>query len=280
MQVRRYADAARFADVVRPWLMRREAEHNLLLGLLPRLAREDGSFQRPTYLAAVEIEGEVAGCAFRTPPHKLGLTRMPADAIAPLVEDVGRVYAEIPTILGHEAVVTRFGELWSLAKGCDWALGTRQRIHSLERVIFPDSSPPGSLRLALETDLPLLLDWMDAFSRDTGTPAEDNRTRGAELVRSGAMHVWDDGQPRSMVAVPGETPNGVRVGYVYTPPSWRGRGYATHTVAVFSHAMLRSGRRFCFLYTDLGNPTSNAIYARIGYTPVCDVVDVNFTKRG
>jgi len=36
-------------------------------------------------------------------------------------------------------------------------------------------------------------------------------------------------------------------------------------------AMLLERRRFCFLFTDLGNPTSNAIYRRIGYEPVSDV---------
>jgi predicted GNAT family acetyltransferase len=33
---------------------------------------------------------------------------------------------------------------------------------------------------------------------------------------------------------------------------------------------LAEGRRFCVLFTDLANPTSNAIYARIGYRPLAD----------
>ena len=33
------------------------------------------------------------------------------------------------------------------------------------------------------------------------------------------------------------------------------------------------GNRFCALYTDLANPTSNAIYQRIGYEPVCDAAE-------
>ena len=30
-------------------------------------------------------------------------------------------------------------------------------------------------------------------------------------------------------------------------------------------------RRFCFLFTDLANPTSNSIYQRIGYRAVTDI---------
>ena len=40
-------------------------------------------------------------------------------------------------------------------------------------------------------------------------------------------------------------------------------------MAQVSREMLAHGRRFCFLYTDMANPTSNAIYQRIGYRLVC-----------
>ena len=63
---------------------------------------------------------------------------------------------------------------------------------------------------------------------------------------------------------------------MYTPPELRGRGYASACVAALSARELDEGRRFCFLYTDLSNPVSNAIYQRIGYTPVSDVVDYRF----
>ena len=66
------------------------------------------------------------------------------------------------------------------------------------------------------------------------------------------------------------TPSGIRVGPVYTPPEHRGRGYATSLVADLTAERLAAGLAFCFLFTDLANPTSNAIYARIGYEPVAD----------
>ena len=55
------------------------------------------------------------------------------------------------------------------------------------------------------------------------------------------------------------------------PPERRRHGYASACVAALSERLLSEGRRFCFLYTDLANPTSNAIYQKIGYQPVCDV---------
>ncbi|RMG86271.1 MAG: GNAT family N-acetyltransferase, partial [Chloroflexi bacterium] len=38
-----------------------------------------------------------------------------------------------------------------------------------------------------------------------------------------------------------------------------------------SQWLLEQGRQFCFLFTDLANPTSNHIYQEVGYEAVCDV---------
>ncbi len=40
--------------------------------------------------------------------------------------------------------------------------------------------------------------------------------------------------------------------------------------------MLAEGREFCSLFTDLSNPTSNSIFQKIGYRPVCDVAEYRF----
>jgi hypothetical protein len=63
---------------------------------------------------------------------------------------------------------------------------------------------------------------------------------------------------------------------VYTPPELRGRGYASALTAYVSAEQLAAGRSFCFLYTDLANPTSNRIYVALGYERVCDSVEYAF----
>ena len=90
------------------------------------------------------------------------------------------------------------------------------------------------------------------------------------------FRLWDDGGPVSLAGFGGGTPNGIRIGPVYTPPELRGRGYASALVAALSAELLAAGRRFCFLYTDLANPTSNRIYERIGYRRVCESAEIAF----
>ena len=69
---------------------------------------------------------------------------------------------------------------------------------------------------------------------------------------------------------------GARIGPVYTPPEHRGNGYATNLVAAQTAWLLDRGAGPCFLYTDLANPTSNAIYGRIGYERICDAEERAF----
>ena len=67
----------------------------------------------------------------------------------------------------------------------------------------------------------------------------------------------------------------VRMQAVYTPPEKRNRGYAGACVAGLS-GRLREAGHHCILYTDLGNPTSNSVYRRIGYRAVAEGLRYRF----
>jgi uncharacterized protein len=141
-------------------------------------------------------------------------------------------------------------------------------------VVPPARPAPGRLRVAEPEDRALLEQWIHAFSIEAGMPTHRIERLAGDWIRARVIFLWeDDAEPCSMAGWVARTPNGVRVGYVYTPPEVRGRGYASAAVAEVSQRALDDGRHFCFLYTDLANPTSNAIYQRIGYRPVCDVMD-------
>jgi predicted GNAT family acetyltransferase len=152
-----------------------------------------------------------------------------------------------------------------------------ERIFCLERVI-PPRSTTGAWRLVEPGDRDVVADWMIAFVSEA-TPEEppslaDARAAIDRWIRQETAfgYIWlDHGEPVSLAGARGETPNGIRIGPVYTPPAHRGHGYASAVTAAASQDQLDRGRRFCFLFTDLSNPTSNKIYQAIGYEPVCDV---------
>ena len=84
------------------------------------------------------------------------------------------------------------------------------------------------------------------------------------------LYLWIDKEPVSMAGKSRPTPNGITINLGYTPPELRGRGYASSCVASLSQLQLDSGKQFCTLFTDLSNPTSNSIYQKMGYKPICD----------
>ena len=140
---------------------------------------------------------------------------------------------------------------------------------------------PGGPREATDADRPLLRLWLRHFGIEA-LHEEQNEERTERLLDhrlgsdSAGFVLWEDGLPVSLAGFGGETPNGVRIGPVYTPPVLRSRGYGSAVTAAVSAERLAAGRRFCFLYTDAANPTSNKIYTEIGYEPVCDAVDYAF----
>jgi uncharacterized protein len=273
LQIVRHPDVDAFAARATPWLLQAEAEHNLVLGIMEQL-KAHRSIPGEPYLVTVEENHSVVGCAFRTPPYKLGLTRMPHGAIAALVNDVADVFQQIPAVLGPSAQARAFAEAWALCKGSEVRLGMRQRIYALERVVPPEQPAPGALRLATRRDYDLLVSWLHSFGKETSVGMVNVESFMENHIANKTAFVWEDGgSPVTSALYSGKTPHGVRIGFVYTPESFRRRGYASACVAAVSQRALDSGNRFCCLYTDLSNPTSNDIYQRVGYLPICDVVD-------
>jgi predicted GNAT family acetyltransferase len=279
MRLQRHDTAREFLHSAGPFLLRAEAENNLILGLVGDMAAGTRVWDA-MYLATVEEDGQVVACAMRTPPHKPVLTSAPEEAIELLAADFQERYGELNGVLAPHDTSRAFAETWAARVGTTFRQGMRQRIYRLERVLDPPVPAPGRFRPATEGDLERLVPWEEGFLADTGAAhIRDVPERARRRIERGTIYLWEDDEPVSMAAWAGRTENGVRIGLVYTPPELRGRGYATACVAELSRKLLREGRRFCFLYTDLSNPTSNRIYRRIGYEPVCDATDFLFGEH-
>jgi predicted GNAT family acetyltransferase len=187
---------------------------------------------------------------------------------------------ELPGVVGPPEAVQAFAERWTERTGDAWEVQLQERIFRLGRVVAPRPTQ-GIVRAAAVSDRDLVVEWIVAFEREA-LPEQGPAAQIAEAVDDSLasarnrIFLWEDAEPVSLVGVGGATPNGIRIGPVYTPPRFRGRGYASALTATVSQAMLDEGRRFCFLYTDLANPTSNKIYQAIGYEPVTDALMVRF----
>jgi GNAT superfamily N-acetyltransferase len=242
---------------------------------------------RNWWLVVRDESGAVRGAGMRTAPfapYPPFLLPMPDEAAVALAralyergEEVLGVNGTLPAVELCAAELARLG-------GGRVEVAQHTRLHELGELAQP-ASVPGGLVTATEDDLDLATEWFAAFTDDADQQA--GRARGAtahevadrsDLLRrigAGLLWFWIDGTGRRVHMTGANPPTfGVaRVGPVYTPPSQRGRGWASNAVAEVSRMIRAQGSRAC-LFTDQANPTSNKIYAALGYRPVVDMANL------
>ncbi len=282
-----YQNPENFQETVTPFLVQHEAENNLLLGVLANLI--GGEYQdHPAYLAAVHSMAGMELVVMRTPPFPVLLSYRagPPDqdlvslVNADLVSSYGK---ELAGMTGNTSLVGEFVRGWKTRSGGKAELDMAMRIYRLDAVL-PVEEIPGTLRPVRSSDRALIREWLAGFQQEAlqeeAVPDRLEQSVEAFLFADPALRgltIWEvDGSPVSMAGYTGPTPHGIRVSYVYTPPELRRKGYASACVAALSQQLLDRGFDFCFLFTDLQNPTSNHIYQQIGYQPVVDVDSYRF----
>jgi hypothetical protein len=243
---------------------------------------------RPRWWVLVREHGEVVGVGMRTAPfvpYPLFVLPLPEDAarqLARILHARGEVVSGVNGAL--PAALTIAEETAGLSGGTA-SVHEHTRLHELGELIEPAQSP-GRLRAAGEADLALAVRWFNAFARDAAEqagreeedPATWERIDEVEMSRRIAdrrVWLWEDerGEVVHLTGYNAPAFGVVRVGPVYTPAGQRGRGYASAAVAGISRNLLDEGLRVC-LFTDQANPTSNKIYAALGYRPVVDMVNL------
>jgi GNAT superfamily N-acetyltransferase len=236
------------------------------------------------WLVVRDDAGSVVGAGMRTapaPPFALYLLPMPAEAAVLLARTLhGRGEEALAVNGALPAAAQCAAELARLAGGRAEIL-VRTRLHELGELIAP-APVPGRLAVATGEDLDLILAWLVAFMGDADEQAGRERGSGSHFapdrtdlrrrIDDGRFWCWLDGDGRP-VSVVGATPpvyGVVRIAPVYTPPEQRGRGWASNAVAEVSRRCQAAGDRVC-LFADQANPTSNRIYAGLGFRPVVDM---------
>jgi uncharacterized protein len=262
------------------WLSRAEAEHCYLLGAggSPRLGAPGPG--RLFLVLEDEDADEAAGAALQVPPGPLALSHLQEAPLALLVQWLREHGLRPAHVLGPADTVERFAARWTQVSGTRVVPVMRQGVYALTRVLPPPHPAEGHLREAGPQDAPRIADWAEAFAHESGLPGAERaamRRASAGWLAERTAWVWEcGGAPVGMAVAQGPTSHGIRVGMVYTPPAQRGRGYASALVAALSQHQLDLGRRACFLFTDLANPTSNGIYRAVGYTQVGEARLVRF----
>jgi len=277
---RRFESVEAFLDVCGPFLQAREPEHLLTLGIVGG-AHAPGERAAFGALLSAFADDRVVATAVWTPPWNVILSEIDDHRAIDTLADA-LAGDDLPGVHGPAEHAEAFARAWCDRTGATYHPGMRQRSYALETVL-PPVGVAGHLRLAEEDDRAVMTEWMTGFDTEAmGSEAgrRDIKALVDELLSGPDRigYIWEDGRPVSMCQATGATPHGIRIGAVYTPPELRRRGYASALVAAASREQLDKGRRWCFLFTDLANPTSNRIYQAIGYRAIRDVQLIRFDR--
>ncbi|NUP41448.1 MAG: GNAT family N-acetyltransferase [Streptomyces sp.] len=267
------------------FLRSRPALHTVPLtvteGLRTRGWGHDGS--EAPYFGVLESAGTIRAAYFRTPPYPLNVTPLTPEEADSLAAHLAGLDRPVPGVNGERATIDALARSWEEHTGATVTLRQRQRLYRLGTLTVPQPVPQGRPRVAGTADREQLITWYGEFVAAIG---EENRGPGRaegwadSRISYGGTTFWEDtdGTPLSMAGLTPMVAGQIRVAPVYTPAHLRGRGYAGAVTAEVSRAALAAGAAEVLLFTDLANPTSNALYQRIGYRAVADFGVYDFAE--
>lgn len=287
MQFKLYKDVHEFYNDTYDVLMQNESQNIVILGnvILGHDGKDNTDWRDPArwLMATVSDEKGIIITALMTPPHNITLYTtdniIDPKAIGCLID--GLKDFEIPGVTTEKKLAEYFAREYSIRKGLSFKTTMNQRIYELQAV-NPEVKQFGTIRLMNENDMCFFPYWLEAFytsviydKTEMSVPHNDELYRSH--LSSRKIYVLEvDGIPVSMAGYTRKSQTSIGIAYVYTPPYFRGKGYASSCVAQLSQMALDKGYKRCVLYTDLLNPTSNSIYQKIGYKAVCDSLMLKF----
>jgi predicted GNAT family acetyltransferase len=268
-------------------LLRHEAQNMIPLGniIIGHEGKDKTDWRDPVnwLMATISDANGIHLTAIMTPPHNITLYAtdniINPTAINCLID--GLIDHEIPGVTTEKTLAEYFAKEYTARKGLTFKTTMRQRIYEL-KAVNPDIKQFGAVRLLDEKDMCFFPYWAEAFNASSSygktemSIPQDAESYSYRLSTKKLYVLEDDGIPVSMAGFSREMQTAIGVAYVYTPPYYRGKGYASSCVAQISQIALDKGFTKCVLYTDLLNPTSNSIYQKIGYTPICDSLMLKF----
>ena len=280
MQLKRYQSAEQFLEANLCHLLRDEAMNSLLLGLaIGNKGKENDQSlyldirdKERVYLAAIKTRGR--HLIVSADHDKFALY---ATVFCDYILENG---IRLPGLIGPKQLVLDFQEAFQRWLGWDFTIQFRQLVYRLDQVSGV-TNIHGDLRLVERAESALVSEWLHAFYREVF--GVDDQEEAYRLVRDKIekkeAYIWLDQSIVTMACTARPTPNGVTINYVYTPTEYRRHGYASMIVAVISQLQLEKGYKFCTLFADMDNPTSNRIYQKIGYQVVGEFRSIDFRGK-
>jgi len=281
MKFNLYTDVKAFKSDVYDILLEDEACNNLPIGILDGNTDTAANWLLST---VTDDRDKIVLIAMMTPRFNLLLIEPKGinnngTALSVLTSGLKGTRFAPPGILAVSGLAKRFADVYG---GKDSSTLKNTLVLMRLDKIAEYKKAPGFFRMLTEEDLLYAPAWEHEFCVDCSLPLytpKENEDRIRSRLGKESHFVWIDGEPVSQAVHGRNTPNGAVISWVYTPPHFRGFGYATSVVAEASKAIFQKGKQFCCLFADTANPASQAVYRRLGYEDLCLFDEIKFDMK-
>lgn len=284
MKIIKYQNIEEFLNANEALLLEKESFHNLILGLAYGIRNKKIKTTKPLFYSIKENE-KVIACALRSNSDKpLIVTEMSVDGVDLLIQDLVNNNSELMAIVGEESSANYFKDQWTKIKNLNFKINIHLGVYECFKVVFPVIIS-GEIIRATEEHKDILRKNIKGFLQDCfpDNPIVDDNieTLMNRHLDNNSLFLLKNKKKEivSMAANTRSTLNGGTISLVYTPPTLRGRGYASSMVALLSGKIMSDGKKFASLFTDLANPTSNSIYQKIGFVKIGQNIHFDFINR-
>ena len=271
-----YKSPQLFLEASEHFLEKRELENNLILGICNGFA-DKAQVQESCVFISAFSGNEVKAASIKTAANAIiacqGIENIYIKELADYYREKN---IELQGVFGEERCANEFSNFYGKQPFINMIL----MVHRLTTVNkLPLAS--GKFEMAGSNDVDLVAEWSMTFEEEKNPAVRKSKEQVLKSTQSKIascdVFKWtDNGKVVSIAAINRKTRNAGIVGLVYTPKQYRRRGYATSHVQRLSEYILQKGFKYCGLFTDKANPTSNHIYKKIGYEPVAEFVDIGY----
>jgi len=287
MNFLRYNNLEAFRADVLDILLEDEVINNLSIGIVSGISMRAGAFSNADWLLSVIKDnfGEIVLIAICTKPYNLLLyepkNKRHSGAVEFLVSELKHIGFTPPGVFAPKELSGCFANLYLSSaekSSIDESYKTLLLMKLDKLAEYKNAS--GFFRVLDEEDMSFVPFWEQAFCIDCRIPVfslEENTQRIKTRIGKNTHFIWEDGLPVAQAVFGRETPNGAVISWVYTPPLYRGCGYATSVVAEVIKSIFRQGKKYCLLFADAANPASCTVYQKLGFYTVSEFEEIHFS---
>ncbi len=141
------------------------------------------------------------------------------------------------------------------------------------------SGVEGIIRQAISEDVRLVARFLAGFAEEALGHSVDPTSQASSAkaaIKTGNLYLWIvDNTPVSMANIAHRSPRHGRINAVYTPPTWRKKGFASAIVSELC-SILKNEQLTPMLYADVKNSVANQVYKKIGFKEGGKIMDIAF----